>query len=45
MRELAGSIVQDIEARSLLDAMTQAEWFVEAMLKFRLPARGERKAG
>jgi hypothetical protein len=40
-----GSVLKIIESTSLLDAMAQAEWFVEARLKFQPPSRGERTAG
>ena len=40
-----GAIVKHIEATTLADAMAQAEWFIEARLKFHPPSRGERKAG
>ena len=40
-----GSILKIIESTSLLDATAQAEWFIEARLKFQPPARGERIAG
>jgi hypothetical protein len=40
-----GSIVKHIEAKTLVDAMAQAEWVIEAQLKFQPPARGERKGG
>ena len=40
-----GAIVKHIEAKTLVDAMAQAEWFIEARLKFQPPARVERKAG
>jgi hypothetical protein len=40
-----GPILKIIESTSLADAMAQAEWFIEARLKFRPRSRGERKAG
>jgi hypothetical protein len=40
-----GSTVKSIESTPLADAMAQAEWFIEARLKFQPPARGERIAG
>jgi hypothetical protein len=39
-----GRIVSsNIESLSLADGLAQAEWVIEARLKFQPPARGERK--
>ena len=40
-----GSMVKGIEARTLADAMAQAEWVIEARLKFQPPTRRQRTAG
>jgi hypothetical protein len=40
-----GAIVKHIEATTLVDAMAQAEWAIEARLAFRPPSRDERMAG
>jgi hypothetical protein len=40
-----GSILKIIESTSLLDAMAQAEWYIETRFAFRPPSRGERKDG
>ena len=40
-----GSILKIIESTSLADAMEQAEWVIEARLKFQPPSRAERRAG
>jgi len=40
-----GSILKIIESTLLVEAMAQAEWFIETRLAFRPPSRGERKAG
>ena len=40
-----GPILKGIEARTLADAMAQAEWVIEAKLKFQPPRRRQRKAG
>jgi hypothetical protein len=34
-----GSIIKGIEAATLLHAMAQAEWFIEARLRFQPPTR------